>query len=148
MSMFCYQCQETAGCTGCTKVGVCGKDEHVAKAQDLLIYVTKGLAIVSNEGRKVGVTDSKVDKYIVENLFTTITNANFDRDSILDRVKDTLKIREKLKAKVIMAGGVVGEVKVTGGFFKKIFGMQTTEMIMPEAATWTADNTIEFDAKA
>ncbi|MDR5588910.1 hydroxylamine reductase [Clostridium aquiflavi] len=148
MSMFCYQCQETAGCKGCTKVGVCGKDEHVAKAQDLLIYVTKGLAIVSNEGRKVGVTDSKVDKYITENLFITITNANFDRDSILDRVRETLKLREILKAKVIKAGGKVGEVKVSGGFFKKIFGMQTTEMIMPDAATWTADNTIEFDAKA
>ncbi|MBN7577134.1 hydroxylamine reductase, partial [Clostridium beijerinckii] len=118
MSMFCYQCQETAGCKGCTKVWVCGKDEYVAKAQDLLIYVTKGLAIVSNEGRKVGVKDSKVDKYITENLFTTITNANFDRDSILDRVKETLKLREELKAKVISSGGKVGEVKVTGGFFK------------------------------
>ncbi|OAA84248.1 hydroxylamine reductase [Clostridium ljungdahlii] len=148
MSMFCYQCQETAGCKGCTKIGVCGKNENVAKAQDLLIYVTKGLAIVSNEGRKVGVKDSNVDKVIVENLFTTITNANFDRDSILGRVKETLKIREKLKAKVISAGGKVGEVKITGGFFKKIFGMQTTEMIMPDAAVWTADNTIEFDAKA
>ena len=148
MSMFCYQCQETAGCKGCTVIGVCGKDEDVAKAQDLLIYVTKGLAIVSNEGRKVGVIDSNVDKYITENLFTTITNANFDRDSILDRVKETLKLREELKAKVVKAGGQVGEVKVTGGFFKKIFGMQTTEMIMPDAATWTADNTIEFDAKA
>ncbi|MBZ9691806.1 hydroxylamine reductase [Clostridium sp. M14] len=148
MSMFCYQCQETAGCKGCIKVGVCGKDEHVAKAQDLLIYVTKGLAIVSNEGRKVGVIDSKVDKYITENLFTTITNANFDRDSILDRVRETLKLREILKAKVIKAGGKVGEIKVSGGFFKKIFGMQTTEMIMPDAATWTADNIIEFDVKA
>ncbi|MBN1045635.1 hydroxylamine reductase [Clostridium botulinum] len=148
MSMFCYQCQETAGCKGCTKVGVCGKDEHVSKAQDLLIYVTKGLAIVSNEGRKVGVIDSKVDKYITENLFTTITNANFDRDSILDRVRETLKLRKILKAKVIKAGGNVGEVKVSGGFFKKIFGMQTTEMIMPDAVTWTADNIIEFDVKA
>ncbi|GAA0077395.1 hydroxylamine reductase [Clostridium sp. CTA-5] len=148
MSMFCYQCQETAGCKGCTKVGVCGKDEHVAKAQDLLIYVTKGLAIVSNEGRKVGIADSKVDKYIVESLFTTITNANFDRDSILDRVRETLKLREMLKAKVVKAGGKVGEVKVSGGFFKKIFGMQTTEMIMPDATTWTADNIIEFDQKA
>ena len=148
MSMFCYQCQETAGCKGCTKVGVCGKDEQVAKAQDLLIYVTKGLAIVSNEGRKVGVIDNIVDKYVTENLFTTITNANFDRDSILDRVRETLKLREILKAKVIKAGGKVGEVKVNGGFFKKIFGIQTTEMIMPDAATWTADNTIEFDAKA
>lgn len=148
MSMFCYQCQETAGCKGCTKVGVCGKNENVAKAQDLLIYVTKGLAIVSNEGRKVGVKDSNVDKVIVENLFTTITNANFHRDFILGRVKETLKIRENLKSKVISAGGKVGEVKVTGGFFKKIFGIQTTEMIMPDAAVWTADNTIEFDAKA
>ncbi|SFC30025.1 hydroxylamine reductase [Clostridium uliginosum] len=148
MSMFCYQCQETAGCKGCTVKGVCGKDEHVAKAQDLLIYVTKGLAIVSNEGRKVGVTDSKVDKYITENLFTTITNANFDRDSILDRVRETLKLREILKVKVVKAGGQVGEVKVNGGFFKKMLGMQTSEMIMPEAAVWTADNTIEFDAKA
>ncbi|QXE18002.1 hydroxylamine reductase [Clostridium sp. 001] len=148
MSMFCYQCQETAGCKGCTKVGVCGKNENVAKAQDLLIYVTKGLAIVSNEGRKVGVKDSNVDKVIVENLFTTITNANFHRDFILGRVKETLKIRENLKSKVINAGGKVGEVKVTGGFFKKIFGIQTTEMIMPDAAVWTADNTIEFDAKA
>jgi len=148
MSMFCYQCQETVGCTGCTKVGVCGKDEYVAKAQDLLIYVTKGLAIVSTEGRKVGVVDGTVDKYITENLFTTITNANFDRDSILDRVRETLKLREILKAKVVKAGGKVGDVKVNGGFFKKIFGMQTTEMIMPDAATWTADNTIEFDAKA
>jgi len=148
MSMFCYQCQETAGCTGCTKVGVCGKDEYVAKAQDLLIYVTKGLAIVSTEGRKVGVVDGIVDKYITENLFTTITNANFDRDSILDRVRETLKLRETLKAKVVKAGGQVGEVKVNGGFFKKVFGMQTTEMIMPDAVAWTADNTIEFDAKA
>jgi len=148
MSMFCYQCQETVGCTGCTKVGVCGKDEYVAKAQDLLIYVTKGLAIVSTEGRKVGVVDGTVDKYITENLFTTITNANFDRDSILDRVRETLKLREILKAKVVKAGGKVGDVKVNGGFFKKIFGMQTTEMIMPDAAAWTADNTIEFDAKA
>lgn len=148
MSMFCYQCQETAGCTGCTKVGVCGKDEYVAKAQDLLIYVTKGLAIVSNEGRKVGVVDGTVDKYITENLFTTITNANFDRDSILDRVRETLKLRETLKAKVVKAGGQVGEVKVNGGFFKKVLGMQTTEMIMPDATTWTADNTIEFDEKA
>jgi len=148
MSMFCYQCQETAGCTGCTKVGVCGKDEYVAKAQDLLIYVTKGLAIVSTEGRKVGVVDGIVDKYITENLFTTITNANFDRDSILDRVRETLKLREILKAKVVKAGGQVGEVKVNGGFFKKVLGMQTTEMIMPDAAAWTADNIIEFDAKA
>ncbi len=148
MSMFCYQCQETAGCKGCTIKGVCGKDEQVAKAQDLLVYVTKGLAIVSNEGRKVNVTDSVVDKYITENLFITITNANFHRDAILNRVKETLKLRETLKRKVVSAGGQVGEVKITGGFFKNIFGLQKKEIVMADAVAWTADNTIEFDAKA
>ncbi len=148
MSMFCYQCQETAGCKVCTIKGVCGKDEQVAKAQDLLVYVTKGLAIVSNEGRKVNVIDNVVDKYITENLFITITNANFHRDAILNRVKETLKLRETLKRKVVSAGGQVGEVKITGGFFKKIFGLQKKEIVMADAVAWTADNTIEFDAKA
>lgn len=105
MSMFCYQCQETAGCKGCTVVGVCGKNEEVAKIQDLLIFVTKGLATVSNEGRKVGVIDKKVDRYITENLFVTITNANFDFKAIENRVKETLVLREELKKKVQAAGG-------------------------------------------
>lgn len=65
-NMFCYQCQEAAGGKGCTVNGVCGKTADVAKAQDLLVFVTKGLAVVSNEGRKVGVVDSNVDKYITE----------------------------------------------------------------------------------
>ncbi|MDY6011361.1 hydroxylamine reductase [Clostridium sp.] len=105
MSMFCYQCQETAGCKGCTVVGVCGKNEEVAKIQDLLIFVTKGLATVSNEGRKVGVIDKRVDRYITENLFVTITNANFDFKAIENRVKETLVLREELKKKVQAAGG-------------------------------------------
>ncbi|URZ14467.1 hydroxylamine reductase [Clostridium felsineum] len=146
MSMFCYQCQETAGCKGCTVRGVCGKDENVAKAQDLLIYVTKGLAVVSNEGTKVGVKDSKINKFIVENLFTTITNANFDKDSILDRVKETLKLREELKDKVVKAGGKVPEVN--NGFFKKLFGKAKAETPEAEAATWTADSIVDFYEKA
>ena len=88
MSMFCFQCQETAGCKGCTVRGVCGKTEDVAKIQDLLIFATKGLATVEVEGRKVGIIDNKIDKYIVENLFVTITNANFDFKAIENRVKD------------------------------------------------------------
>ncbi|GAA0071654.1 hydroxylamine reductase [Clostridium sardiniense] len=105
MSMFCFQCQETAGCKGCTVRGVCGKTEDVAKIQDLLVFVTKGLATVANEGRKVGVIDNKVDKYITENLFITITNANFDFKAIEKRVKETLALREELKEKVQAAGG-------------------------------------------
>ncbi|MBA5851523.1 hydroxylamine reductase [Clostridium sp. cel8] len=147
-NMFCFQCQEAAGGKGCTIKGVCGKTSEVAKTQDLLIYVTKGLAVVSNEGRKVGVIDSNVDKYIVENLFATITNANFDREVLLDRVKETLKLREELKAEVIKAGGQVKETKENTGFFKKLFKMSSSEVVIPDAAVWYADNVSDFDAKA
>ena len=105
MGMFCFQCQETAGCKGCTVRGVCGKTEDVAKIQDLLIFATKGLATVEVEGRKVGIIDNKIDKYIVENLFVTITNANFDFKAIENRVKETLILREDLKKRVEAKGG-------------------------------------------
>ncbi|ELU5588027.1 hydroxylamine reductase [Clostridium perfringens] len=105
MSMFCFQCQETAGCKGCTVRGVCGKTEDVAKIQDLLIFVTKGLATVANEGRKVGIIDKKVNRIIIDNLFITITNANFDFKAIEKRVKDTLVAREELKERVQAKGG-------------------------------------------
>lgn len=147
-NMFCFQCQEAAGGKGCTINGVCGKKADVAKTQDLLVYVTKGLAVVSNEGRKVNIIDSNVDKYITENLFSTITNANFHREALLDRVKETLKLREELKAKVLKAGGKVGESKGNNGFFKKLFGMVSSEIVMPDAAVWSADTINEFDAKA
>ena len=88
--MFCYQCQETAGCQGCTRMGVCGKTPEVAAMQDLLIYVTKGLAAVTTrlraEGRSVS---SEVNYLITVNLFTTITNANFSEKAIIARIKET-----------------------------------------------------------
>ncbi|WP_024832279.1 hydroxylamine reductase [Ruminiclostridium josui] len=147
-NMFCYQCQEAAGGKGCTVNGVCGKTADVAKAQDLLVFVTKGLAVVSNEGRKVGVVDSNVDKYITESLFSTITNANFDREALIERVKETLNLREDLKAKVAKAGGQVGEAKGISNFFKKLFGASSNEIDIPDAAVWSANNVSEFDAKA
>ena len=91
--MFCFQCQETAGNKGCTKVGVCGKDENTANSQDLLIYVTKGLSEVVN---KIGEVDSKYYDLISNNMFVTITNANFDEEDILDKVEKTLKAKDKL----------------------------------------------------
>lgn len=147
-NMFCYQCQEAAGGKGCTVSGVCGKTADVAKTQDLLVFVTKGLAVVSNEGRKVGVVDGNVDKYITENLFSTITNANFDREALIERVKETLNLREDLKVKVAKAGGQVGEAKGISNFFKKLFGMASNEIVIPDAAVWSPNNTSEFDAKA
>ncbi len=127
---------------------MCGKTSDVAKAQDLLVYATKGLAIVSNEGRKVGVIDAKVDKYITENLFSTITNANFDREVLLDRVRKTLKLREELKHKVVNAGGQIGETKDHGGFFKKLFGLASSKVVIPDAVAWLEDNVSRFEAKA
>ncbi|MBM6939559.1 hydroxylamine reductase [Pseudoflavonifractor phocaeensis] len=95
--MFCYQCQETAGCTGCTRVGVCGKTPDVAAMQDLLVYVTKGLSAVTTALRKAGQEiDPSVNHLITLNLFTTITNANFDKAAIEDRIRATLAEKERL----------------------------------------------------
>src|SRR3712207_3414325 len=143
-NMFCFQCQEAACGKGCTVNGVCGKTADVAKAQDLLVYVTKGLAVVSNEGRQVGLIDNNVDKYITENLFSTITNANFNREALLDRVKETLKLREELKAEVLKVGGQVGEAKKNSGFFSKLFRITSSERVIPEAAIWSPSNMNEF----
>ena len=99
--MFCYQCQETAKGTGCTVSGVCGKNPEVAGMQDLLIYVTKGLAAVATKLREEGKTVGKeVNHRITLNLFTTITNANFDKENITEYIKDTLRIKEELLTKV------------------------------------------------
>lgn len=99
--MFCYQCQETAGCTGCTKVGVCGKQPDVANLQDLLIYVTKGLSFVTTALRTEGKEISKeINHLITLNLFTTITNANFDAESIIARIGETLDTRDTLAAQL------------------------------------------------
>ena len=97
--MFCYQCQETAGCQGCTRMGVCGKTPEVAAMQDLLIYVTKGLAAVTTRLRAEGQSvSSEVNYLITVNLFTTITNANFSEKAIIARIKETLAVKNSLLA--------------------------------------------------
>ncbi len=122
--MFCYQCQETAGCTGCTRSGVCGKKPETARLQDLLIYVTKGLAAVTTQLRVEGTEpDASVNHLISVNLFTTITNANFDDDAILAKIDETLSVKEQL------------------------LGTLTHREQLPEAAIWTAGRE-QYDAKA
>ena len=99
--MFCYQCQETAGCRGCTVSGVCGKKPDVAAMQDLLVYVTKGISAVTTALRQEGKqVSAEVNHLITLNLFTTITNANFDRESIEARIRATLTEKEALLAQV------------------------------------------------
>ena len=100
-NMFCYQCQETAGCTGCTRVGVCGKTPDVAAMQDLLVYVTKGLSAVTTVLRAQGEeVSAEVNHLITLNLFTTITNANFDKEAIEARITATLEVKRELLPKV------------------------------------------------
>ena len=123
--MFCYQCQETAGCTGCTKFGVCGKSPDLAKMQDLLIYTTKGLSQVTTRLREEGKEVSgQVNHLITINLFTTITNANFDDAIFYDRVKATLDMKADLLAKL------------------------DNKENLSEAALWTASTKEEMEAKA
>lgn len=105
--MFCYQCQETAGCKGCTVSGVCGKKPEVAVMQDLLVYVTKGLAAVTTSLRQEGrVIAAEINHLISLNLFTTITNANFDQDSIRARIQTTLTAKRALLVQVPATDGL------------------------------------------
>ena len=123
-NMFCYQCQETAGCAGCTRVGICGKTPDVAAMQDLLVYATRGLAAVTTRLRTEGTAvEARVNRLVTWNLFVTITNANFDKDAIVARIRDTLDVKQKLLAQV-----------------------QNAEDL-PEAAHWTAEASA-FEAKA
>ena len=94
MSMFCFQCQEAARGTGCTVAGVCGKTSDVANLQDLLVYVLKGVSVLTDLGRKRDLVITKADKYVFEALFSTITNANFDRTKILAKIREGFEIRE------------------------------------------------------
>ena len=96
--MFCFQCQETANCTGCTVSGVCGKKPDVAAMQDLLIYATKGLSAVAEKLREEGKDVSKeVNHKVTMNLFITITNANFDKDAIIKNITETFALRDSLR---------------------------------------------------
>ncbi|WP_019851387.1 hydroxylamine reductase [Desulfitobacterium sp. PCE1] len=129
MSMFCFQCQETAKGTGCTIKGVCGKTADVSNLQDLLIYVMKGIAINSLQARELGIVRQDIDKFVMEGLFATITNANFDNARFVALVREGLALRDSLKADIVKAGGVL-------------------PANLHDSATWAADSAEEFDQKA
>ena len=127
--MFCFQCQEASKGTGCTIKGICGKPEDVANLQDLLIYVMKGISLYAIEARKIGIVNKKADKFIMNGLFATITNANFNKNEFVARIKKGLALREELKDQLVKAGGDV-------------------EAINHDAAIWTGESLEEFEAKA
>ena len=129
MSMFCYQCQEAARNTGCTKVGVCGKPADVANLQDLLIFVTKGVSLYQHELNQLGQGLPEADHFMVGSLFATITNANFDKQVFISRIQDGLTLRETLKSKL---STVNAEAAVPNR----------------EAAVWTGTSVEAFESKA
>ncbi|MHB8149683.1 MAG: hydroxylamine reductase [Desulfobulbia bacterium] len=105
--MFCNQCEQTAKGTGCTVMGVCGKNEAVAGLEDLLTHAVQGLCLVAAAGRKVGVVDRGVDRFTCEAIFSCLTNVDFDPSRFETLIRKTVALREGLKTKVKAAGGVV-----------------------------------------
>jgi hydroxylamine reductase len=124
--MFCFQCQETAKNTGCTVRGVCGKPEETADLQDLLIYICKGISVYGEKLKEKGTVDNDAGRFICEALFTTITNAAWDNDVIIDRIRKAIKVRNAVKEK-LGAGS-------TGAF--------------PDCATWASDDKEAIMVKA
>jgi len=105
--MFCNQCEQTAKGKGCTISGVCGKKPDVSALQDLLVHVIKGLSLYAHEGRQIGVIDSEVNRFTCEGLFATLTNVNFDPESLQKIIERGVELTSKLKEKVAAAGGNV-----------------------------------------
>jgi len=126
MSMFCFQCQETAKNQGCTVKGVCGKPEETADLQDLLIYVCKGISVYGEKLKKQGAVDKNAAHFVCKALFTTITNVAWDNDAIIDAIKEGLKVREAVKEKL---GTAISDT-------------------LPDCAVWYSDANAEILAKA
>ncbi|PWE00707.1 hydroxylamine reductase [Marinilabilia rubra] len=125
MSMFCYQCQEAAKGTGCEIKGVCGKTSDVANLQDLLLFVTKGVAWWSQKADKAGIKNPDAEKYIIDSMFITITNANFDRNKIIAKSREGFKVQDEL-------------IKELG----------ETPKNAPECAAWRTDSEEEMEEKS
>lgn len=128
MGMFCYQCQETAACKGCSIKGVCGKQPDTAILQDLLVFVLKGISELGELAAAKNLLTSDIGDFICASLFTTITNANFDNDRFYAQIDRALAVREDLKKKLVSAG-----VKVDG---------------LSEATTWKPASKADYLAKA
>ncbi|MDA3929337.1 MAG: hydroxylamine reductase [Prolixibacteraceae bacterium] len=128
-NMFCFQCQEAAKGEGCTIKGVCGKTDEVSNLQDLLVFVSKGVAVLNQIANNNDLHIKAADKYIMEALFTTITNANFDEKKIVAKIKEGFEIRRVVTQKIAAAGIILPEM-------------------MHSSATWESDDIAELERKA
>jgi hydroxylamine reductase len=150
--MFCYQCQETAKGTGCTMRGVCGKTADVANLQDLLIYTLKGISVYTLEAHKAGIATPKADKFIMEGLFVTITNANFDKEHFIGLIKQALEVREEVKDALLKAGKKVDAADESSkSVWQKLTGWLTTgeeKEALHDSTQWFANHGAAFEEKA
>ena len=116
--MFCYQCEQTAQGKGCTKIGVCGKDAETATLQDVLLYVTKGLGMYASRARKLGAkTDRSMNVGMIEALFTTVTNVNFDPAKIEVLIHRTAELRDSAR-NMYENDGMIEPALVSWGFHR------------------------------
>jgi len=132
--MFCYQCQETSKNEGCTVKGVCGKNEDVANLQDLLIYTLKGISIFAEKAKDLGVEYKKARDFIVDGMFATITNVNFDENRFEEMIEEGIKLRDEYRKK-----------------FEKAYEKENGEEFsgnLPEMAVWTPENKDDLYTKA
>ncbi|NTV47963.1 MAG: hydroxylamine reductase, partial [Chlorobiales bacterium] len=109
MSMFCYQCQEAARGVGCTSIGFCGKPAEVSNLQDLLVFVLKGISICNEEARKLGIAKKETDTFVMDGLFMTITNVNFDDARFIEKIRQGIALRDSIKTAIEKAGGKLPE---------------------------------------
>lgn len=116
MTMFCYQCEQTAKGQGCEKVGVCGKQPDVAALQDLLVYVLKGLGVVAHAARQAGIKDSQVDAFMAQAMFATLTNVNFDPERFKPLIQQAVQYREELREKLQASGVKTAFTAVEAGY--------------------------------
>lgn len=127
MSMFCYQCEETANNEACTIQGVCGKDEQVANLQDLLVYLLKGISFYSTQARKQGIAQKELDEFVTKSMFATVTNVNFNAEDFVKRIQEALEWREKIKKEI---------------------NTEDIENEAPEMAVWTPETEAEIYEKS
>jgi hydroxylamine reductase len=114
--MFCNQCEQTAQGTGCTIAGVCGKNEEVANLQDLLIHALQGLALYAQEGRKLGIFDEATDRFVLESIFSTLTNVDFDTNRFVLLINKAVDLRVVMQAKVAAVGGATAYAHAAATF--------------------------------
>jgi hydroxylamine reductase len=97
LDMFCYQCEQTAHNTGCIDIGICGKDPETAALQDLLVHATKGVSMFAHRARQLGKIDAEVDRFVIEALFATVTNVDFDPARLQTHLNDAARIRDRAR---------------------------------------------------